>query len=608
MQVVSCLIFFGVVLFDKSTLNNIRDRVSIVSLVGERLALKRAGRNFKACCPFHNEKTPSFNVSDEKGIYHCFGCGEGGDIFQFLMKFDGLSFSDSVKYLAGKAGVELPTDKNFVDSSKEEETSRKKRTFLRINEIVRDYYVSRILDPQTGQRARQYLQIREIKDEFLTQLFLGYAENKWDSLVAHLEAKKVPLEEASELGLIKKRDSGGYYDFFRDRIMFPIISPRGEVLGFSGRALSGDEAAKYLNSPDSLIYHKSNCIFGLNLAQGEIRAKDQVILVEGNIDLASLHQAGIGNVVAPLGTALTAGHIRLLRRYTQNFVVLFDGDDAGRKAALRSLELFLAEGISARMVLLPKGEDPDSYVKKNGADGLLKLVAGAVSLFEYFVDSAVAQAGSDASGKALALKTIVPLLALVSDPAGRSVYRRYISRRLDVDESALDQSLSISGRQVSLKLAQAGPSGKKIDLLSAPSVERMLLELTLSFPNLAGDIFGDIEPAEISDEWCRTVFVQAHSIWKETGKFSVGAMMEELGDSELASQIRQMSLGTEKVGEDEVNELIRDCIMSIRKKPKLARLEKLNEEIRFAEKTGEEGRLIQLLSEKNKLAMNLRKK
>lgn len=343
-------------MFNQEILGDIRDRIPIVSFIGERIPLKKAGRNYKGLCPFHQEKTPSFMASDEKQIFHCFGCGEGGDIFKFLMKFEGLSFAEAVRQLADRAGVMLPKDAFAKDP--DEEMARKKKWCLRVNQVAAEYFFNALKGPSGGV-ARNYLKSRGILDETWTQLFLGYAEKGWDGLIRHLEEKKVPLELAEELGLLKRKsDSKGYYDFFRDRLMFPIISQRGEVIGFSGRALDANdkEAAKYLNSPDSLIYHKSNCVYGLNAAADAIRKTDQVILVEGNIDLVSLHQAGFKNVVAPLGTALTSGHIRLLSRYSKNVVVIFDGDEAGSKASTRALPLFIEAGLTPRAVAMPDGE------------------------------------------------------------------------------------------------------------------------------------------------------------------------------------------------------------------------------------------------------------
>lgn len=596
-------------MYNRSILNDIRDRVSISSFIGERVQLKRAGRNMKGLCPFHNEKTPSFNVSDEKGIFHCFGCGEGGDIFKFAMKFDGISFSEAVKFFAGRAGVELPRVEDPALKAAEDESARRKRLYLRVNEIARDYFISRLNESQTGAKAREYLQLRGISDEFSTQLFLGFAENSWEGMVGHLQEKKVPLELAAELGLVKQRDGGGYYDFFRNRLMFPIVSHKGEVLGFSGRSLGGgDEGAKYINSPDSALYHKSNCVYGLHIARQAIRDEDCVILVEGNIDAATLQQAGIKNAVAPLGTALTAGHLRLLKRYTRNHTIIFDGDAAGVRASMRALEVFIEEGLCPRTVALPPGEDPDSIVRKEGAAEFLKRVANAKSLFEHFVDLTIAENGADASGKVAGISKIVPMLKMVTDPAERGVYRRYAARRLDVDEQSLEMSVA-AHRSFAVrtdKPAEATKVTAQKDGIVMSSAEKILVEILLSRPALAQNVFAEIDPEAFDDEWCRTAARLVKDIFARDGKLRLDDMVAEIEDAELASQILQMSLEAEKYEDDEVEELIKDCAARIKQRPLAGQLEKINEEIRSAESEKKDERLFELLAEKKELSKKIR--
>lgn len=600
-------------MFTKSILNDIRDRIPITTLIGERVSLKKAGRNFKGLCPFHNEKSPSFNVNDEKGIFHCFGCGEGGDIFQFVMKFDGIGFAEAVKYLADRTGVELPRDTNPALKAAEDESAKKKRYLLRINEVARDYFASRLLDERAGAKARGYLQQRGLSEEFWTQLFLGYADNAWDSLVGHLSEKGAPLELAAELGLIKKRDGGGYYDFFRDRLIFPIVSPRGETLAFSGRDISeGGEAAKYLNSPDSAIYHKSNCVLGLNVAQTAIRNENLVILVEGNMDMASLHQAGIANVVAPLGTALTAGHLKLLKRYTRNMMVVFDGDEAGSRAAVRSLEVFIEEGLSPRVVPLPDGEDPDTLIKKDGADGFRKRIAAAPSLFEYVVDRTIAETGADAAGKVQAMAKIIPILKGIADPAEQGIYTRHLARRLDADEGSIRKSMAKTGVRTKMPGALTGKEMAEEKIkhpLSPPakvSAEGMLIEILLRRPESAASIFGEISPESFEDAWCRTVAGMLHEQWKLSGAVDISAIIDGISDSELAAQLRQISLDADRWNEDEVADLTDDCLSRITERPALARMERINDDIRIAEMSGDEKKLMELLVEKRTLAEELR--
>lgn len=591
-------------MFPKAILNDIKDRISIVAFVGERIPLKRAGRNFKGLCPFHNEKTPSFNVNDEKGIYHCFGCGEGGDLFQFVMKFEGVSFAEAVRSLAGRAGVDLPRDVGPAEQAREEEAARRKRSLLRVNEIARDWFVERLHDRRIGAPARGYLQSRGLSEDIWTQHFLGYADNSWDQLAGHLRGRDIPLELAAEVGLLKRREGGGFYDFFRHRLIFPILSARGEVLGFSGRALEEAEGvAKYVNSPDSPIYHKSNCVYGLHLAANAIRHEDHVILVEGNIDLVALHQAGFANAVAPLGTALTAGHVRLLRRLTRQMTVAFDGDEAGMRASLRSLEVFIEEGIAPRVVPLPAGEDPDSLVRKEGADAFRRRLAAAPPLFEYFVEQVIAETGADAAGKVAAAAKIVPLLRAVADPAERAIYRRHVARRLDLDERSLERSLSSArapaagSTAATARRAEAGQEG-----IAIRTAERLLIEAMFASPEMAPRIAAAVAPEEFEDPWCRLVAGLVRDRVAGGEPLRVGDVIGGVEDAELALLLRQIALEGERWEADEAAGLVDDCIARLKERPSRLRLERINDDIRRAEMEGDEARLLELLAEKRGLA------
>ncbi len=594
-------------MISKSILNEIRDRVSIVAFIGERIPLKRAGRSFKGLCPFHNEKTPSFNVSDEKQIYHCFGCGEGGDIFDFVMKFDGSSFGEAARYLAGIAGVEIPKDETPFDDEKEKEKAKKKRYAYRANEVAKDFFISQINGVNEGRIAHEYLQARGISKEISTQHFLGYADNSWESLTDYLKSKGVPLELAAELGLVRKRDDGGYYDFFRNRLIFPIISPRSEVLGFGGRTLEqnkgGESSAKYLNSPDSLIYHKSNCVYGLDRAVSSIRNEDSVLLVEGYTDLIALSQAGIENVVAPLGTALTEGHLRLIGRYTRNIFLLFDGDEAGKRAAIRSLELFISFGLMPRVVALPEGHDPDTMVRSEGKEKFLSRIDAAKSLFEFFVDHAVKGAGLDSAGKVQAVGRIVPFLRMMSDPVERGIYVKTAASRIGVEENDLLKSLSskkpVSDKGMQNLKAQRG----ELKSTGQTSAEKTLIEAMLSHPEVVHDVFSEITPESFLDEWSRTAAKIIHEASMSDEEPNIGKLLEEIEDRELAMQLRAMAFDGCDCDDDDFTDLLKDCIERVRRRPNLRRLEEINEDIRRAEIDGDEKRLFELLEEKRELAI-----
>lgn len=587
-------------MYNKSILNDIRDRVSIVSYIGERIPLKKAGRNFKGACPFHNEKTPSFNVSDDKQIYHCFGCGAGGDIFDFVMKFESQDFPEAVRHLASLAGVELPKMENPEDRSEEEARARKKRWFFRINEIARDFYASRLADPIGGKVAHEYLQHRGILGEFLTQHFLGYADNMWDSLAKHLEQSNVPLDMAAEVGLIRKRDTSGYYDFFRDRIMFPITSPRGEIVGFGGRALGEEEQAKYMNSPDSLVYHKSSCVYGLDTAPKAIRESGFVILVEGYMDALALMQAGIGNVVAPLGTALTEGHLKLVSRYSKDIVLIFDGDEAGAKAATRTLELFIEFGIMPRVVVLPDGEDPDSMVRREGRDAFLERLTKAVSLFEFFVDRVVREKGFDSAGKVASMEQIIPVLRQMNDPVGQGVYMRLASSRLGLEESDVRRAVGQKGRTPPSMTAKPKPS---VDMSSKTGIaaERALMKALIANPSFAKEVFEKLSLQDFRDEWCAAVAKVFAGELIDTGEVNIGHLIANMGDQEMANQIRSLALvGSEE--DDEIKDLVDDCVNAIGKRPTLERLQSINDDIKRAELDGDEEKLVGLLKEMGELA------
>jgi DNA primase len=587
--------------FSKSLLNEIRDRISIATFIGERVALKRAGRNFKGLCPFHGEKTPSFNVNDEKQIYHCFGCGEGGDIFRFVMEFDGIGFTEAVRYLAGRAGVEIPSDVSPAEEAREQEVERKRRYFFRVNEIAREFFHQTLCDSPEAAGAREYLEARGIAKEIWTQHFLGYADKGWESLVGRLGAGNAPLDLAENLGLLKQRSGGGQYDFFRDRIMFPIISPRDDVLGFGGRALEdGDGIAKYVNSPDSPIYHKSNCVYGLNLAATAIRSNDQVVLVEGYMDLIALHQAGIENVVAPLGTAITPEHLKLLSRYTKNFVVVFDGDKAGTAATLRSLPIFIEAGLMPRVVALPDGEDPDTQVRKEGEVAFRGRLSKAPSLIEFFADRTSKKLGQDAAGKSATVSKLIPMLRGMTDPMERRIYVSHIAQRLDLDEPTLTRSIG-GGARPTTQVAVKTKKG-----VTSHSVERELIETMLTHTELIADVLSKVGSSEFEDEWCSGVAGRLESALSETGKIKMGTFIDEIDDAELAAEMRATSMGALSCTDEEAKDFADGCVARIKSRPSHARMVTLNEEIRRAETEGDDVLLMSLLDEKKKLADDMR--
>jgi DNA primase len=403
----------------------VREAADIVQVIGEHVQLRRAGTNFTGLCPFHGEKTPSFSVNPQRRSYHCFGCGESGDVFAFLMKQKNLSFPEAIQELARRYQVSLPEPK--VDEA--EQVRRRQRDLLhQINAEAAKLCSKFLKDAPQAEAARQYLRRRGVPPEFLDKYQLGYAPDTWDFLSSRL-TKQFPAEAVAQAGLIVAKQSGGWYDRFRDRIMFPIVDTGGKIAAFGGRVL-GDGQPKYMNSPESLVFSKSRTLFGLHQHRENIRKSRQVVIVEGNFDLLLLDVHGIGNTVAPLGTALTKEQVRSLRAYCSEAVLLFDGDAAGQKAARRSVPLFLSERLEAKAAVLPLGHDPDSFIREKGAAAVQELISTAQPLPEFIFDALVKEHGLTLSGKSKILAELAELAQQAPDRAQRELMAVHFAEKL----------------------------------------------------------------------------------------------------------------------------------------------------------------------------------
>ncbi|OGQ04492.1 MAG: DNA primase [Deltaproteobacteria bacterium RIFCSPLOWO2_12_FULL_44_12] len=581
----------------KEILEEIRRRLSIVSLIGERIPLKKSGRNFKGICPFHQEKTPSFMVSDEKQIFHCFGCSTGGDIFTFLMKLDGLNFAEALEELARKAGVKLPPRQKSDTPDADADWMRQKKWALRLNEIAKDFFFKNLHDETKGTPARQYLKSRGISLELAKQLQLGFSDKSWEALVSVLSEAKAPLKLAADLGLVKKREKEeGYFDFFRARLIFPIFDVKGEIVGFGGRVLEkSDDSAKYLNSSDSILYNKSRTVYGLNWAKEAIRKQEEAILVEGYMDLISLKQAGIENVVAPLGTALTLDHLQLLKRYTTNFVVAFDGDDAGTQAAFRALPLFLGLELVPKALTLPTGMDPDNFIRQEGKEAWEKLKDRSQTLFEYFVDWVIKETGKGTAAKVEAWEKIRPLLAKVKNSVEAGIYRKKVANKLGVDEEWLQTRHETRIPNLESRTSNLEPS--------YPEEERLLIAAMILKPKVA-KMLENIEDI-FTDPTLKNLAKQLFQEYAEEKNVGLTNIQDKL-DERLAGWIREMAL----VEEDDTvwEKAAMDCLTKIESKSLGIRLTKLNHEIAIAEDKGDEPLVLSLLTQKNELMQSYKKR
>jgi DNA primase len=411
-----------------NTIDEIKSRCNIVDIVGRVVPLKRTGTNYKGLCPFHNEKTPSFVVSEGKQIFTCFGCGASGDTIEFMQKYYNLEFSEAVEKLAAECGVVIETDFK---------KSEKKDVQYQINREAATYFYKAFREKANP--AASYMQKRGITPEVLNLFGIGYADGEWDSLYQHLKSKGYDEEKLMDLGLISE-SKGKYYDKFRNRVIFPIISTGGKVIGFGGRSL-GDDMPKYLNSQESSVFSKKNNLYALNLTKQEIGKLGYGILVEGYMDVISLYQHGVRNVAASLGTALTENQARLLKRYTGQVVLSYDADEAGKNAALRGMEILHKENFRIKVLSVPDGKDPDDYIKRHGKSGFLQIIKTALPYADYKL--ALARAGKNMAStedRLGFLREAVAILRILS-PMEADLYIKKLAAESGISEGAIRAEL-----------------------------------------------------------------------------------------------------------------------------------------------------------------------
>jgi DNA primase len=440
----------------------IRSRVDIVAVIGQHVQLRKAGRNWKGLCPFHGEKTPSFNVAGDRGFFYCFGCQKKGDVFTFVMELEGRSFAEAAEQLAARAGIHIER----ADESPEQRRARGERVaMLDVCKVAMEVFRQNLRDPQRGALARTYLESRGVGDAVAERFLLGYGLPDWHAMADALRDRRVDLELALKLGLIARQPrAGGYYDRFRDRLVCPVIVPGGDVVGFSARTLPTaapatpdprGEAPKYINSPESTVYKKSRLLFGLAQARDAMASKGRAVLVEGNFDVITFHQAGLTETVAPLGTALTLEQVEALRRSAAEVVLCYDGDRAGRTATRAALELLVSVDLPVRVVALPDGEDPDSLVRRSGADKARELVERAVGGIEYFCFEVWGKARASADARSSALDDAARLIAKVASPTKRDLIVGTLASAMELDVQVVRSAVSRQAQRG----AGSGPGG-----------------------------------------------------------------------------------------------------------------------------------------------------
>ncbi len=548
-------------MFSEDLLEQVRGANPIYDVVSDYVSLKKSGRNYLGLCPFHGEKTPSFTVNQERQIFHCFGCGEGGNVIGFVMKREGLSFPEAVRFLAARRGISLPE----YAPGRPEEKGLKER-LLEANAAAAGLFKVNLLGPP-GRQALAYLERRSITVATREEFGIGWAVPGRDTLGRDLITKGFTQQELLQAGLSAQRETGGAVDRFRARVVFPIHDVAGRVVAFGGRLLAEGEP-KYLNSPETPLYHKSNVLYGLHRAKDVIRREGVGLIVEGYFDLITAVQAGVTNVVATSGTALTDGHAALMRRFAERWVVVFDGDAAGIRAAKRSLEVFVTNGLFARGVQLPDGADPDSFIRAQGVAAFRGLVAEAEDLMDFFLRRTVQEHRLDTiEGKVAAVRETVPLLAKVRDRVAQADYLARSAQRLGVKEEVLWSEVRGLGGK-----GDAGPAAGAAAPPPRPAAERpraeetWLVQALLAHPALASELRGSIDLQEIENEDCRAIVAQIIALLDRGGAEGLAGRLQF--DNERQTRLATALLADPgPMAEDEdARRAARECLACIRKR------------------------------------------
>jgi len=548
----------------------IKSRVDIVDLVSDYLSLKKTGQNWRGLCPFHTEKTPSFTVSPSKQIYHCFGCGSGGDIFTFLVKYENLTFNEALKALAKRAGVALT-----ASHGPDVKAGEKEALFNIHNDALAFFRQNLTKNPG----AIAYLKKRGMGSDAQKLFEIGYASKSWDALLTYLKRKGCAPEIMKKAGLITQGAKGSY-DTFRERIIFPIYDLKGDVIAFGGRAVN-DSEPKYLNSPETLIFNKRGVLYGLNRAKNSIKETGKILLMEGYIDVITAHLHGFTNAVAPLGTAFTTEHGRLIKRFTENVILVFDGDKAGVKATKSAASALLESGLNVKILSLPEKEDPDSFIREKGEEDFRALLEKPLSIIDFFMIH-----GAD---KALTAREALEAVSKMPDGVLQGDYVRTLSERLGVNESFIIEDLK--------KIKKQSASGyKKPAVVTAqqkrkpkPQDEVSIIKLLLYMPEEIERVSGELSAEYFNDK-------TAMSIYKKIteGFTDFNDLMQMCADEGEKDLLTKVSLRDDL---DNPAKELNDCIARLRSRKRKIRLDELQIRIKDAELKKDKSLLRTLLEE-----------
>jgi DNA primase len=543
--------------FDDTAKEEIRQRADIAAIVGRYVKLKPNGATLKGLCPFHKEKTPSFHVNPQRGFFHCFGCGKGGDVFKFLQEIESLTFPEALRMLAGETGVTLVSRRPESVPESTGGPSISRQTMIDIHKIAGDFFYSQI---RNHPQAVDYLKSRGLAAETVRDFKLGFAPSGWSSLITYAEPKGITVDALVGCGLAIKKEDGSAYDRFRDRVMFSLFDLSGRIIGFAGRGMTREATPKYLNSPETPIYRKKEFLYGLNITRQYIKDEKFVLVVEGYMDFLTLYQAGVRNVVASSGTAMTAEHGHLLKRFTSRVVLVFDGDAAGQKAAERGVFTLSPFDLDVSVLVLPAEEDPDSFVKTHGPEPFRALVATARSANDFIIDRMVAEhGGTTPRGQKAVIEHLAPLFSAMTDAIARDRFKKDLAERLRLDEQMVMKILR--GASASSRPQLSGSSTID-DEGYLHSLEGSFLHMLISKPELIAEARQYLAPETLTDAVSSDIYSLLLQLFDDQG--TLDGIIERAADGDIQRLVSRMLIKPAR--EEHIHEELVQKIIHLRKK------------------------------------------
>jgi len=580
----------------------IKSRLDLVDLIGEYIRLEKKGKNYTGLCPFHQEKTPSFTVSPDKQLYHCFGCGEGGDHFKFIMNLENFDFPEALRFLAERAGVSLP------QQEKSSSAALPREVLFNLNQLALNFF-RYVLNSPEGNSAREYLQKRGMTGASIEKFELGYAPAKWETFLKIARKKGFSLENLQQAGLIvERRDGGGYYDRFRNRVMFPIFDVKGKVVGFGGRSLEeAPHIPKYLNSPQTPLFDKGKFLYGIYQAKSAIRKEGRAVIMEGYTDVISCYQEGIENGVASLGTALTPQQARLLRFQTSEVVMAYDADEGGKAATARGMEILRNGGLKVKIAELPRGYDPDGYLKEKGADAFKRLIDESVYFMDYQIEKLKEKYNlATAEGKASFCEEYLPLLVNAGH-LEREHYLKELAEDISISEEVLREELKKYrlGRSRTEKYSNnLSITGKNniIQDKSLDSAEELLLKLLISFEGVFEKV-AEVNKTDIFTPQMKKIVEACRILTQNDETVNVNSLLNMIEEEDLHKLITQASFDhrLETLEEEEINRMVDDCLRKLQEKKLRERRSDIERELKELDKGGDRERIKALFQEWEKI-------